>query len=192
MSTSSEKETPPPPSLVEEEIIELVEVVEDPHQETVLELTVEDEDLDSLGLPGRAAPKDLPGKPPKVVEEGQEESLDDFLASLPELPEDLAAAAGESAPKEVPAPEVPPISEVLPAPEPPPAPEAPPPVAAVSPEGLHQQVESALNPEELQAMVREVVQETVEKLARELFPQVAAEVLDQHLAALKKRLLEGD
>jgi hypothetical protein len=40
--------------------------------------------------------------------------------------------------------------------------------------------------------VRQVVQETVERLARELFPQMASEAIERELNLWKKRLTEPD
>ncbi len=40
--------------------------------------------------------------------------------------------------------------------------------------------------------MRQVVQETVERLARELVPPLAAEAIDRELARWKKRLTEPD
>jgi hypothetical protein len=57
---------------------------------------------------------------------------------------------------------------------------------------LHQDLAERLSDEELRALVRQVVQETVERLAREVFPEMAAKAIDRELNLWKKRLSEPD
>ncbi len=166
---------PPSPAAGEDDLIELTEVVdeEEPIEltdeaaaEVVLDLRAGSGDLSSLKAP-EEPPEEPAGEPteeqtPAPPEAGAEKSLDDFLASLPELPEDL---------------------DISPEPRPlqaPPALELPPEVA------------QRLSDDELKELVRQVVQETVERLARELLPPMASEAVERELALLKKRLTEPD
>ena len=180
MSPSERTQTSSPPPGGEDDIIELTEVVEsapteaieltevvekdpaaapeDGPAEVVLDLSSggpEPEFRQSPVKPSEAQPDDPSAAP-------REESLDDFLASLPDLPEDLDAA-----------PAAPPH----------------PPQAAPGP-GL--ELAERLSDEELKELVRQVIQEKVEELARQAFPQMAAEAIDRELARLKKRLTESD
>lgn len=148
------------------EAIELTEVVEsappeapeDAPAEVVLDFSSGDQDpksLKSLVKPP-AEPPDSPSKVPR------EDSFDDFLASLPDLPEDLNTSPETPLPQKQAAPE--------------PGPE----------------LAERLSDEELRDMVRQIIQEKVEQLARELFPQMAAEAIDRELGRWKKRLIESD
>jgi hypothetical protein len=73
--------SPPPPDGEADEVIELTEVVDEGTPEVVLDVRPESDALASL----KSAAKPQ-GEQPAAP---QQESLDDFLASLPELPEDL-------------------------------------------------------------------------------------------------------
>ena len=164
---------PPPPG--EDDLIDLTEVMEDGEPleltdeaadevaaEVVLDFRDGTDGIAALKAPA-APPEEAPPTPPAAP---PEESLDDFLASLPELPEELdipdntlslrAAAASD------------------------PPPDLPPDLAG------------RLDEAELQDLVRRVVQETVERLARELVPPLAAEAIERELARVKKRLAEPD
>ena len=161
--------SPPPPDGEVDEVIELTEVVEEVSaeaaQETATEMVDEgtaevvldyrpgSEDLASLK--SAAEPPEPQGEKPTASPEG---SLDDFLASLPDLPEDLDISPEASSP---PRPQV-------------------------------QDLAQRLSDAELQEMVRQVVQETVDRLVRELFPQMAAEAIERELNLIKKRLTEPD
>ena len=155
-------QTKPPPAGEADEVIELTEVVEEAPTEMVEEGSAEvvldfrsgSDDLASLKAP--AGPQEEKRAAPL------EESLDDFLASLPDLPEDLDISREASPPAEPPAP------------------------------GLHQELAQHLNDAQLQEVVRQIVQETVERLARELLPQMAAEAIERELNLIKKRLTEPD
>ena len=155
---------PSPPSPGgEDDLIELTEVMEegpveltdDASAEVVLDFRAE-YDLSSLKSPVEPPEE----KPPALPKRPPEESLDDFLASLPELPEDL---------------DVPPEDRLV---EIPAALEAPLDLAG------------RLSDDELRELVRQAVQETVERLARELFPRMASEAIERELTLWKKRLTE--
>jgi hypothetical protein len=165
-----------PPGVAEEDgLIDLVEVME---EEDLLELTEEmapeaaDEGAAEVVLDLRGGSDDLDAlkalqpspekEPPAPPAPPGEESLDDFLASLPELPEDLDTP-GAAEPLEAPA--VP---------------------------DLHQELAGRLSEAELQDLVRQVVMETVERLAREMVPQLATEAIERQLTRIKKRLSEPD
>jgi hypothetical protein len=156
----------PPPPGGEDDIIELTEVVEDAPAEIVEDATAEvvldfrsgGDDLESLK--SLVKPQDDKQAAPPVTP--PEESLDDFLASLPDFPEDLDIS-----------PETPPLQ--MPATQ-----------------DLRQELAERLSDAELKELVRQVVQETVERLAREVFPEMAAEALERELHLWKKRLTESD
>jgi hypothetical protein len=150
-----------PPAPPEDDIIELTEVVEEPPGEVVLDLRDTGGSLDFLRAPGP-----LEAEPPRAAPSrpAGEESLEDLLASLPELPEDL----------DLPPPVTPAPSAVKPSAPPLPS------VEAVA----------GLSEAELRDLVREIIQETVTRLARELLPELAAAALDRELTRLKARLLE--
>jgi hypothetical protein len=156
----------PPPPGGEDDIIELTEVVEDAPAEIVEDATAEvvldfrsgGDDLESLK--SLVKPQEEAQEAPPAVP--REESLDDFLASLPDLPEDL----------DIP-PETPPLQMQ----------------AAQDP---RQELSERLSDEELKELVRQVVQETVERMAREVFPEMAAEAIERELHLWKKRLTESD
>jgi hypothetical protein len=148
-----------------DDVIELTEVVAEaavePMEETAAEVVLDFRgggDLASLKSPAKP-PEAKPPAPPTAP---AEESLDDFLASLPELPEDLDISA-----------------------------EPPPPAASPAPD-LGQELAGRLSDAELQELVRRVVQETVERMARELFPQMASEAIERELTLWKKRLTAPD
>ncbi len=167
-----------PPSLFssggDEDIIELTEAVDEGAAEVVDQASSEvvldfgpGSDLSAL-----KGPSEPPAEPVVPSPAPPGESLDDFLATLPELSEDLDIPT--TTPKAAAAPV---------APAAPPAPAGP---------DLRRELDERLNDEELRELVRQVVQETVERLAREVFPQMAAEALDRELALWKKRLSEPD
>jgi hypothetical protein len=149
-----------------DEVIELTEVVhETPTEmvdgataEVVLDFRAGSVDLASLKSSAEP-PEAKPSAPPAAR---QEESLDDFLASLPDLPEDLDVSP-----------------EASPSPKPQVA-------------DLRQDLAQRLSDSALQEVVRQVVQETVDRLARELLPQMAAEAIERELNLIKKRLTEPD
>jgi hypothetical protein len=156
---------PSPPGGADD-IIELTEVVEEVPAEPFDEATAEVV-LDFQGENGMdvlKAMEEAPEETPPTAPSAvpQEDSLDDFLASLPELPEDL------DVPLAMPHPAGP----------------------AAAP--LAQELAGRLSDAELTEMVRQVVQETVERLAREIFPKAACEAIERELTLLKKRLTEPD
>ena len=150
----------------EDDIIELTEVVEeapaeapeDAAAEVVLDFSSGGHDLESLKSP--AKPSKGPQRPPSTVPRG--ESLDDFLASLPDLSEDLDISPGTLPPQK--------------------------PVA----QDLRPALAERLSDEELKELVRQVIQEKVEGLIQEVFPKMAAEAIDRELNLWKKRLTESD
>lgn len=160
------KPPPPPPPGGEDDLIELTEVVAEPVVEPVDEATAEvvldfaggGDDLASLKSPV-PPPEEKLAAPPQAP---SEESLDDFLASLPALPEDLDISA-----------------------------ESPPPTAPLAPD-LRRELAGRLSDAELKDLVQQAIQETVERLARELLPPMASEAIDRELVLLKKRLTEPD
>jgi len=174
--TADDQNTPPSPlpSGGDDDIIELTEAVDEGAAEVMDQASAEvvldfgpGSDLSAL-----KGPDEPPAEPVVPSPAPPEESLDDFLATLPELPEDLDIPT--ATPK---------------------APAAPPAAAApATPAGpdLRRELGERLSDEELRELVRQVVQETVERLAREVFPQMAAEALDRELALWKKRLSEPD
>jgi hypothetical protein len=159
------KPPPPPPAEGVDDIIELTEVVDetpsemadDATSEVVLDFRPGSDEMASLK--STAEPRMEKPETPAVT---REETLDDFLASLPDLPEDL---------------------DITPEATPSPRPEAP---------DLRQELAQRLSDEELQELVRQVIQETVERLARELFPPMASEAIERELNLWKKRLTEPD
>ncbi len=168
------KPPPPPPAEEGDDVIELTEVVEEASAEAVQEAPAElvDEGTSEVVLDFRPGSDELtslkssaepreekPAAPPAAR---REESLDDFLASLPDLPEDLDIS-----------------------------PETSPPLGSKG-QDLRQELAQRLSDAELQEMVRQAVQETVERLARELFPQMATEAIERELNLIKKRLTEPD
>ena len=168
MADASDRLNQTPPTAAEEEdIILLTDVVEAPPCEMVLEIAPEEQELDSLFF--RESPSQ---EPPSQEPGGEDEVLDDFLASLKDLPEDLGAPAIPPTGSETPA-----IQEDT-APQP-------------DNEGtVRREVESFLSEAELKAIVREVLEETVEKISREILPQVAREVTDRKVAGLLQRLTQ--
>jgi len=173
----------------EDEVIDLTDILEEGASETVIEISSKMEDLDSLDLKSLLTQEVEAGPPPEPAappQEKKEESLEDLLFSLKEEPGEPAAA---------PAPEM----AFEPHPEPPepvPLPEVeappPPPAAALSEAEVQQQVQASLNDERVLEIVREMVRETVERICRELFPSVASQVVDQEIAALKRRIEEEE
>jgi len=145
------------------EAIELTEVVEDTpaaapedaQEEVILDLSAGGRDQESsVQPPGEQqdSPFPVPGGDP----------LDDLLASLPDLPEDLDTAPEKTPPPEQAAPD------------------------------LRPELAERLSDEELRELVRQVIEEKVERLIREVFPQMAAEAIDRELSRWKKRLTESD
>ncbi len=177
------KPSPPSPDRESDEVIELTEVVDE-----VIELTEAVEEASAEAAPEAAAETVDEGTAEVVLDyrpggvdlaslkasaepvEPQEEkpaapleeSLDDFLASLPDLPEDLDISPEASPP---------PRSQI---------------------QDLPQDLAQRLSDAELQDMVRQIVQETVDRLARELMPRMAAEAIERELNLIKKRLTEPD
>jgi len=102
----------------------------------------------------------------------EDHTLDDLLASLKDFPEDLGPQAA-----------APPLSAASPVV----------PKAADLPGTVPSTPGPALPDEEhLKALVRELVQEVVERLAREIVPQVAETLVAREIKALKKRWAEED
>ena len=162
---------PPPPPAGENDLIELTEVVEEEEPieltdeagaEVVLDLRAGSETLSSLKAPEEPPEEPAEEQTPDPPAAPAEESLDDFLASLPELPEDLDISPETQPLRASPALELPP------------------------------EVAQRLSDDELKELVRQVVQETVERLAREVLPQMASDAIEHELALLKKRLTEPD
>jgi hypothetical protein len=164
----TEQTKPPPPSPPggEDDIIELIEVIDDARaevvddaaDEVVLDFRPGSDDLASLKSPvaHREDKQDAPAAAPR------EESLDDFLASLPDLPEDLDVPAQT------------PLFGMQATPD------------------LGRELAERLSDAELRELVRQVIQETVERLARELFPEMASEAIERELNLWKKRLSQSD
>ncbi|MHB8067464.1 MAG: hypothetical protein ACYDIC_06145 [Desulfobaccales bacterium] len=173
----------------EDDVIDLTDILEEGASETVIEISSKMDELDSLDLKSLLSQEVEAEKPPEpadAVPEKKEESLEDLLYSLKEEPEEPAAA---------PAPEM--AFEPIPEPpEPVPLPEvevpAPAPAAALPEVEVQQQVQASLSEERTLAIVQEMVRETVERICRELFPSVASQVVDQEIAALKRRLEEEE
>ena len=142
-----------------DDIIELTEVVEQTADEAPQEGNAEvvldfggGDDLEALK--SQVKPPEAPPTAPP------EESLDDFLASLPDLPDDLD------------------VSPVTPLPP------------SQSTQDPRQELAERLSDEELKELVRQVVQEKVERLVEEMFPKMAAEAIDRELTRWKKRLTD--
>lgn len=160
MSLRDSAEPPRPPEDGEEEIIELTDLVEEeslapgPGTEGEILLQLEPH---TEAAQGRKSP--FPGADSPAPEG---DSLEDFLASLPDLSEDLEVKAD-------------------------PGPLAQAPQAASPP-----QLPGLMEEDELRALVREVIQETVERLAREMIPVLARQAIDQELRRWKKILSETD
>ena len=160
---SPPEQTKPSPPSGEDDIIELTEVVEQPADEVPEDANAEvvldfrgGDDLESLKSqvkPSEAEPE----APPTVP---REESLDDFLVTLPDLPDDLDVS-----------------------------PEPPPPPSQTTPDP-RQELAERLSDDELKELVRRVVQEKVERLVEEMFPKMAAEAIDRELTRWKKRLTD--
>lgn len=151
-----------PPVEEDEDVILLTEVVAEPPREVVLEISPGGSELDSLlgkDLPAPAAPETSPAAKAN-------DDLNDLLASLKDLPEDLGAPA--KAPGE---------GGVL---------RGKPEMAG------REELRWSLTETQLRDLVREVAQETVEKLLRELAPQVTAQVLDGKINAWRRRVAEEE
>ncbi|MGQ9687916.1 MAG: hypothetical protein ACUVXF_03880 [Desulfobaccales bacterium] len=163
--SSHDQSEPSSPRRGEDDIIELTELITEESAETakdngaevVVDLGASD-DLSSLKAAFQRPPEPEAAASPTPPSE----SLDDFLASLPDLPEDL---------------DVP-----LQSPEP----------VAPAAGAVPQELIGRLSEEDLRELVRQVVQETVERLAREMFPDLAAQALDRELNRWKKLLRETD
>jgi hypothetical protein len=178
-----ERDKPSPPSPGgEDDIIELTEVVEgaspeaieltevvenapaeateDAPAEVVLDFSSGDQDQETLK--SLVKPPEAQQDPPSTAP--REESLDDFLSSLPDLPEDLDTS---------PEPETPPLQEP-------------------ATQDLGQALAERLSDEELKELVRQVIEEKVELLVREVFPGMATEAIERELSLWKKRLTESD
>jgi len=161
----SERTTPSPAAPGgEDEIIELTEVVEgaasEEPEEAEVVLDFGPGGFDQESLKSQVKPPEEKRDSPSPTPRG--ESFDDFLASLPDLPEDLESP-----------------------------PETPPPQkqAAQDPRA---ELAERLSDDELRELVRQVIQERVERLVREVVPEMAAEAIDRELALWKKRLTESD
>lgn len=172
----------PSPSGGEDDIIELTEVVEEGSAEGTDDgITVESNEANAAGPEDTTAEAVLdirPGggdleflksltKPPEEEQDPlpkvpREESFDDFLASLPDLPQDLDIS-----------------------------PETPSPQKQTAPDP-RQELSERLSDEELKELVRQVIQEKVERLIQEIFPEMAAEAIERELNLWKKRLSESD
>ena len=163
-----------PPPGEEDDLIDLSEVMEDGEPldltdevadevaaEVVLDFRNGTDGMAALKAPS-APPEEAPPAPPTPRAAPPEESLDDFLASLPELPEELDIPDNTPSLRAAAVPDLPP------------------------------DLAGRLDEAELQDLVRRVVQETVERLARELVPPLAAEAIERELARVKKRLAEPD
>ena len=100
---------------------------------------------------------------PEASPGGAEESPEDVLASLPDLLEDLD----------------------LP-------PEAPSPGLQAPDQDVRQALAERFDEAELKDLVRQVVQETVERLTREILPEMATSAIEREINLLKKRLTETD
>jgi hypothetical protein len=170
MNPFDQTKPPPPPAEGVDDVIELTEVVEEAPTEAVQEASTEmvDEATAEVVLDFRPGSDELASLKSSAEPREEkpaaprEDSLDDFLASLPDLPEDLDIS-----------------------------PEASPPPGLKTPD-LRQELAQRQSDAELQELVRQVVQETVERLARELFPQMASEAIERELNLWKKRLTEPD
>ncbi len=156
---------PPDAGEEEEEVILLTEVVEDLPTEVVLHLAGETVP-DSLYLkePGRGEPE----SPPPASVGGDD--LEEFLASLKDLSADSGAPASAA-------------SASLADP-------------SVLQEGFEEaarrQLASFLESPRLMEIVQEAVRETVEKMSQELLPRIAAQVLEQKIGAILKRLAQEE
>jgi len=161
MSAMDQEKPPHPPPLDgEDDIIELTEVVAEAPTEVVLDLRAGRDDLGPLKSP---APAPVPEETRESPAMGQdEESLEDILASLPDLPADL------DIPTEAP------------------------PLEIQAGEDLRRELAQRLDEAELKELVRQVIQETVERLVRELLPEMAAQALERQINLLKKRLAETE
>lgn len=147
----------------EDEIIELTEVVEgaaEESEEAEVVLDFGPGGFDQESLKSQVKPPEEKQDSPSPAPRG--ESFDDFLASLPDLPEDLETP-----------------------------PETPPPQKQAAPD-LRPELAERLSDDELRELVRQVIQEKVESLVREVVPEMAAEAIDRELALWKKRLTESD
>jgi hypothetical protein len=172
-AASDQVNQPSPAAEEEEEIILLTDVVEDPPSEVVLEIAPGEQELDSLFMEElRSRESESPPEAPAAADE--DEALDDFLASLKDLPEDLGSPAISPSFSEERA------SQEYPVPQ------------ATLEEVVRRELESFLSEAQLQEIVREVVQETVGKISQELVPQIAAQVMDRKIGALLKRLAEEE
>lgn len=141
----------------DEGIILLTEVLEEASSEVVLEISP-GEGLEALRESLKA---------PSPPAEAPAESLDEFLASLEDLPGESVGLVENAAPK---------------------APEASLFEAGVLREAVRRDLALILETGELRTAFQELVQETVAQLCRELFPQVAREVIGQEIEVLKKCL----
>lgn len=157
MSSTNQKHPPSGSLPEEEEIIELTEVLGETPAEVILELGAGEADLKALKVQAGGPFREEP--PEAASAAAKEDSLEDLLASLPELPEDL------DIPAEAPALEIKPAAP------------------------LREELARLLPEAELKELVRQVIQETVERLARELLPELAAQALERQIQLLKKRLL---
>lgn len=149
------------PAEEDEDIILLTDVVEEPPNEVVLEIASGERELESL-LGKEAAPQEAPSPTPAA----EDEDLEDFLASL----KDSDPAAVPPRPPESASSRELSVSQ------------------AELAEMVRREVASCLSEAQLKAIVREVIQETVEDLSRELLPRLAAEVMDRKVSGLLKRL----
>ena len=160
---SPPEQTKPSPPSSGDDIIELTEVVEQAAEEVPADANTEvvqdfrgGDDLESLKSqvkPPEADPETSPTVP-------QEESLDDFLASFPDLPDD------------------PDVSLETPTQQ------------SQATQDPRQELAERLSDEELKELVRQVVQEKVERLVEEMFPKMATEAIEWELTLWKKRLTD--
>ena len=157
----------PPTAGEEEDILLLTDVVEAPPSEVVLEIAPEEQELDSLFFKESTSQEPPPQEP-----RGEDEVLDDLLASLKDVPEDLGAPA------------IPPTGSETQLIQ-----EGTAPLPGIE-ETVRREVESFLSEAEFKALVTEVLEETVEKISREILPQLAREVMDRKVAGLLQRLTQ--
>lgn len=199
--TPSNPNFPPAAAEAEEEIIELTEVLDHEASETVIEFSSSLEELDSLDLKSllgqetAAEPEPPAPEPPmNAAAPMTQESLDDLLMSLQGMPSDepipeprmpLAESLKSEELEALKFEEPESLDFEMPAPPPPPKETLAAPFmagAAALPAGLDE--------DQLREMVREIVRETVERLCREMFPALAAEVVTREIDALKESLEE--
>jgi hypothetical protein len=184
MGPTKNQDLPSEPQAVEdaEEVIDLTQILEEGASETVIEISAQMDELDSLDLKSLLS-QEAETEPARGPKEDEEASLEDLLSSLKEPAGESLAKAVEPVPEP---PSLPPASEPIPPPE-----MAVPPLAAAAPvEDVRQQIQASVNEDQIRQIVRLVVQEIAERLCREMFPEIASAVVSREIAALKKSLEE--